>query len=550
MTARPEFNFRNPDYVAEFRWRLTLLAQLRADPSMLTAFRRHYADHPADFLDDWGVTFDPRNLNSGRPALVPFRLFPRQREMVDEVFAAWRNREPLLIEKSRDVGASWCMLGLAVGLCVFRQGMTIGFGSRKEEYVDKLGSPKSLFWKARMLIGALPREFRAGWDEKKHGAHMRLSFPETGAVITGEAGDNIGRGDRTSLYVVDEHAHIPRAQLIEASLSATTDCRIDLSSVNGMDNVFAQKRHSGRVKVFVFDWRDDPRKDDEWYRLQCERFDPTVIAQEVDRNYQASVEGVLIPAEWIASAIDAHTKLGFAPRGARRGALDVADEGKDVNAYVSAHGVVVDHLDRWRGKGSDIFETVLRAFLLVDTHGDEWFDYDADGLGAGVRGDARVINANRKAWVDCRAWRGSGAVVNPEKPIPSVATKDLTAEEKRLASTRTNKDFFSNAKAQAWWDLRMRFLRTHRAVMAVSRGAAFDLSEADELISLSSSLPHLSELRVELSRPTWTTSKTGLMTVDKAPDGVPSPNLADAVMMLFAPRPSTRRGFFSHKAKG
>lgn len=41
--------------------------------------------------------------------------------------------------------------------------------------------------------------------------------------------------------------------------SQTTNCKIDLSSVNGA-NAFYRKRHSGKVKVFVFDWRDDPRK--------------------------------------------------------------------------------------------------------------------------------------------------------------------------------------------------------------------------------------------------------------------------------------------------
>ncbi len=76
---------------------------------------------------------------------------------------------------------------------------------------------------------------------------MRVEFPETGAVIKGEAGDNIGRGDRTTLYLVDEAAFLQRPLLIDAALSQTTRCRIDLSSVNGMANPFAQKRHGGKI---------------------------------------------------------------------------------------------------------------------------------------------------------------------------------------------------------------------------------------------------------------------------------------------------------------
>jgi hypothetical protein len=33
--------------------------------------------------------------------------------------------------------------------------------------------------------------------------HMRVVFPDTGSIISGEAGDGIGRGDRCSIYFVD-----------------------------------------------------------------------------------------------------------------------------------------------------------------------------------------------------------------------------------------------------------------------------------------------------------------------------------------------------------
>lgn len=107
---------------------------------------------------------------------------------------------------------------------------------------------------------------------------MRVEFPTTGAVLKGEAGDNIGRGDRTTLYFVDEAAFQQRPLLIEASLSQTTRCRIDLSLVNGMANPFAQKRHGGLIPVFTFHWRSDPRKDDEWYRKECEKIDTRLLS--------------------------------------------------------------------------------------------------------------------------------------------------------------------------------------------------------------------------------------------------------------------------------
>lgn len=40
---------------------------------------------------------------------------------------------------------------------------------------------------------------------------------------------------------------------------------------------------------------------------------------------------------------------------------------------------------------------------------------------------------------------------------------------------------------------------------------------------------------MELSQPTYHQNVAGKIVVDKAPDGAMSPNLADAVMMRFAP---------------
>ncbi|GEM_PF-2715594 len=60
----------------------------------------------------------------------------------------------------------------------------------------------------------------------------------------------------------------------------------------------------------------------------------------------------------------------------------------------------------------------VRAFALSDVYGYLAFDYDAAGLGAGVRGDARRINENRRAdsqpEIDDRPFRGSGAVEYPD----------------------------------------------------------------------------------------------------------------------------------------
>lgn len=529
MSLSDSFDWKNPDYGPVFKDRMRRLAALRAAPERIPQLRAFYADHPADFINDWGVTFDPRNPERGLPSIVPFLLFPKQRKWIEWVLEQWRNQRPGLTEKSRDGGLSWLAVGLASTLCLHREGLAFGFGSRKEEYVDKLGSPKSLFYKARMFLRYLPPEFLGGFDLKKDAPHLRIQFPQTGSVISGESGDGIGRGDRSSIYFVDEAAFLERPQLVEASLSQTTNCRIDISSANGLGNPFAQKIAAGRIPKFTFHWRDDPRKDQDWYEKQKAELDPVTLAQEVDINYSASATGILIPGEWVAAAVNAHLKLGLALSGDKRGALDVADEGPDLNAFAFREGICVRQVTAWSGKGSDVFSTVQFAFALADEYGCEGFDYDADGMGAGVRGDARVINEGRAGRaLEVTPFRGSGKVFRPDDSIPTA----FPSSGRRDRKDRTNGDFFQNAKAQAWWELRVRFQRTFRAVEA---GTVGDY-DPDDLISLDSKMPDLVSVIMQLSQPTYSLNTVGKVVIDKAPDGTKSPNHGDGVMICFAPK--------------
>ncbi|MDN4128282.1 TerL protein [Pantoea ananatis] len=533
------FDFRNPDYTQVFEWRMERLQRLRANPEVLPALKAFYRDNPAQFIIDWGMTVDPRNVERGLPARIPFLLFPKQEEWIQWFVEHWRTSKPGITEKTRDMGMSWLTVGMAASLCLFNRGIIAGFGSRKEEYVDKIGSPKSLFDKARNFIGLLPVEFRGGWNPKAHAPHMRILFPENDSAMTGEAGDGIGRGDRTSFYIVDESAFLERPYLVDASLSATTNCRQDISTPNGMANSFAERRHSGKVDVFTFHWRDDPRKDDAWYKKQCEELDAVTVAQEIDINYSASVEGVLIPSAWVQAAVDAHIKLGIQPTGQRMGALDVADEGKDTNAFTSRHGFLLEDIEEWSGKGDDIFGTVQRAFSICDQRRLEMYRFDSDGLGAGARGDARVINEQRKErrerQITATPYRGSGSPANPE---------DEAVPGEYGQQGRLNKDFFANAKAQGWWRLRTLFRNTWRAV---EEKMPFS---PDEIISISGAMPLKNKLIVELSQPTYSVNGVGKIVVDKKPDGTKSPNLADSAMIAYAPMEFTSMDIWDLLARG
>jgi phage terminase large subunit len=493
-----------------WRERARRLEWLRAKKGRFDDLREHYRTHTADFVNDWGVTVDPRNVRRGLPTTVPFTLDPKQREWCDWTFERWQKGEYGGAEKSRDVGLSWLVVAMSVGWCCLYDGMIIGLGSFKSDKVDERGNMGSLFEKARSFIDGLPEELRAGFDARTCSFTRRLLFPHTGASIIGEIGDNVGRGNRTSVYFVDEAAYFEHDQAVDAALSKTTDCRQDVSSVHGMQNTFAQRMHDGKSHKFTFHWRDNPRFTQADYDAFVEQWGPVITAQELDINYLASVEGVVIPPEWVNAAIDAHLKMKLPePRGRRIGTLDVADEGIDRNAFLGRHDYLLVSCKSWTGRESDIYATTERALRMCDEIGADELIYDGDGLGAGVRGDARIINKGRRKRVPVRAFRGSGALWKPEAEV----------DRERMPGVK-NKDYFYNAKSQAWWMLRLRFQTTYRCVKAGK------CDDPHEIIDIPGDLEE---------QPTYSQNAAGLILIDKKPDGVASPNHGDVVMMSFAP---------------
>lgn len=474
-----------------------------------------YADDPAQFVEDWCITYDPRNPLKEDPhhpgrkmkAKMPFIPFAKQCEMVEWLHDCMGNQQSGLIEKCRDMGATWTACGFSVWLWIFIPGAAVGWGSRKEALVDRLGDPSSIFEKIRQIIGELPAYILPeGFNSREHCSFMKVTGPH-GSTITGEAGDNIGRGGRTSIYFKDESAHYERPELIEAALGDNTDCQIDISSVNGPNNLFHRKRNSNAVQVFVMDWRDHPGKSQAWYDQRREDAETQglmhIFSQEVDRDYNASVEGTLIPGAWVQAAVDAHLRLGIKPIGSKRAGFDIADEGGDVNAVVVTHGILVKDLDTW-GVG-DTDDSTNRALTFCEGLGVRDMVYDSVGVGAG----AKAATNKAKSPVKAIPYTGVG-VMNPDKDY---------------VKGKKNGDMFASGSAQDWWHLRDCFLATYNAVV---KGKEVD---QDMLISLPKGLPKLQQLISELSQVVRATSKRGLILVDKAPKGTRSPNLADGLKM-------------------
>lgn len=526
------------DYTGVYAWRMETLAKLRANPKLLEDAKRYYSTRYAEFIMHWMDTYDPRLQGS---KWVPFVFFAKQAEVVEFLHEMRTTSENGLFEKARDMGLTWLCCGYSVASWLFIANDTIGWGSRKRELVDRIGDPSSIFEKLRMLIRRLPDVFRPeGLKEKVHLKSMNLVNPANGATIIGEIGDSIGRGGRTSMYFKDESAHYENPESIQASLDDNTRVQIDISSVNGLGNVFHRRRVAGEIwhrgheikpmvtRVFIVDWRDHPEKDQAWYDARKAKAVREglqhIFAQEVDRDYSAAMQNRIIDFEWIEAAVDAHLKvpcLQIPPPNAWMSGLDVADEGGDRNAQAIRQWRILRFVDEWGDRDQGI--TCRRALGNVEQHKGIQLQYDCIGVGVGVKTEYnRLIDDGKWTREKTRLvpWSAAYGVLDPYEHL-------VPGDE----DTPFNIDHFQNFKAQAWWALRTSFYKTWRAV---TQGDVYD---ADELISLDSEMPLLVKLKEELAQPQMVKSTHMKLMVDKVPDGTFSPNLADAVVMCYFPAP-------------
>jgi phage terminase large subunit len=187
-------------------------------------------------------------------------------------------------------------------------------------------------------------------------------------------------------------------------------------------------------------------------------------------------------------------------------------------------GVTLRSVEQWGERDTGI--TTRRALEAASVYGRKGrrvkIQYDSVGVGAGIKAESnRLADDNlMPKHVVLTSWNAGAQVLQPDDRI--IENDD---------ETPFNKEFYANLKAQAWWQLRLRFERTHRAVDANDRR----MYSQDELISLPSDLPLLRTLQKELSQPTMSRNTRMKLIIDKQPEGTKSPNLADAVVMAYWP---------------
>jgi hypothetical protein len=266
------------------------------------------------FFNYFAWTVDPRQ--KAERQIMPFLLYEYQVDLVKwllEHIGATQGtieRRNLILEKSRDMGASWVVALLAMWLCYFRNS-NILIGSRKEEEVDKKGDLDCPFEKIRFNVRRLPPFLRApGFDPDKHLGFLLLQNPEGGQIVGESANPEFGRGGRSLLTIFDEFSVWQNDDSAWKASAQTTNVRLAIATPKGPYGKFAKLASNDPEEQVIkkrLHWSMHPIKSagikhdhngqltSPWYEEQKRTMSPEDVASELDISYATSIKGLVFP---------------------------------------------------------------------------------------------------------------------------------------------------------------------------------------------------------------------------------------------------------------
>lgn len=305
--------------IPNMRQRVELYTKMKINPQLaMTAYALALKD-PVYFFKMFLWTHEPRPLYLKwyglRFARIPFIPYPVQEKVILELVDSIRSGKDILIDKSREQGATWLILGVVLWFWLQREsGNDFLLGSRKFDNVDKKGSVDTLFEKFRYMLYILPEIFiPEGFDANKHDNVGSIRNPFTSSFISGEANnENFSTSGRYRAIVADEFSKWEETdEKAFTSMGSASLCRVIISTPFGMGRCFSKLRFGDSIRILQLHWSDHPLhgagayeveqhpylpdkknvKVSPWYLKECERRknNPEAdIGQELDMDHLTS----------------------------------------------------------------------------------------------------------------------------------------------------------------------------------------------------------------------------------------------------------------------
>jgi terminase large subunit-like protein len=215
---------------------------------------------------------------------LPFITWPFQDKAMLILNDCVEKGNDVVLAKTRDVGATWVFLAVFLWRWQFRDMNSFLVVSRKEEYVDKTGDPKTLFWKLDYMLKRQPI-----WLKPSMGRSLlSLRNLDNGSTIDGESTNgDVARGDRRTAIGLDEFAAVENGRAVLSATRDATSCRVFVSTPGDADCAFNEVvKKRPYVKLYLH-WTLHPDKARGLYYQDGKPRSPWYDKEVVDRGHNA-----------------------------------------------------------------------------------------------------------------------------------------------------------------------------------------------------------------------------------------------------------------------
>lgn len=254
--------------------------------------------HQFDVIPGTGKRIETVNAHN------PFVTWEVQDDLCNLFEECLRKAEDILVNKSRDMGASWLCIAFLHWLWLFKSDAQLLELSRTEDYVDKAGNMKALFQRHDYINQWLP-DWMLPPDvhyRGKNRSKMHMLNVYNGSCIDGESTtEHAASGDRRLVVLLDEFAKVGNGALMRSATRDAALMRIVNSTVAGPGTEYSKWKNDGTIKVFPLMFWDHPDKGNKrytykhpitgiweirspWFDEECKVRSPREIAREILAN--------------------------------------------------------------------------------------------------------------------------------------------------------------------------------------------------------------------------------------------------------------------------
>jgi len=226
-----------------------------------------------------------------------FPDYPHVRMVLDSL----KDPKNILIDKSRDMMATWSLCAIFCHDLLFQEAAPLLMASRRFDDVDDGGEDSttdSLMGRVRFIYENLPE-----WQKIRAPLRVKTGLMRntaTDAYIAGvKAVRHTGRGGKYRRAVADEFGHWPYGEANLESMKYACQRGLILLSTpprEGRNHCFGRLATdtTKMMEHLSLHWTLHPLRGDEWYKQATDGMTPEQIARELEISYSGAVEGRIL----------------------------------------------------------------------------------------------------------------------------------------------------------------------------------------------------------------------------------------------------------------